>query len=60
MTESSSDGPRARFARAWAEAPQCHACENGLGKVIALLPERRKRQQDRELRLPKVDGRRDE
>jgi hypothetical protein len=34
--------------------PNATACENGLAKVIAFLPERRKRRQDVELPLPKV------
>ncbi len=33
--------------------PSGAACENGLAKVIVFLPERRKRCQDGELRLPK-------
>ncbi len=34
--------------------PNVTACENGLAKVIAFLPERRKRRQDVDLPLPKV------
>jgi hypothetical protein len=34
--------------------PNVTACENGLARVIARLPERRKRRQDGELRVPKV------
>jgi hypothetical protein len=36
--------------------PNVAACENGLAKVIVLLPEHRNRRQDGELRLPKVAG----
>jgi hypothetical protein len=36
--------------------PNVTACENGLAEVVLLLPERRKRSQDVDLRLPKVVG----
>jgi hypothetical protein len=36
--------------------PNPGACENGLAEVVVPLPERRKRGQDVDLRLPKVVG----
>jgi hypothetical protein len=36
--------------------PNAAACENGLAEVVVLLPERRKRRPDEDLRLPKVVG----
>jgi hypothetical protein len=40
--------------RRWVGLPNAAACENGLAEIVVLLPERRKRSQDVDLRLPKV------